>query len=459
MPQHMITFGPVQLKGSVDISGSKNATLPILAASLLIGAPVTLKNVAKLEDIKALIFLLSSLGVQVTHRHKELTLDTRQAHSTNLCPHTAGKIRASVLLLGPMLARFHQIRLPQPGGCKIGKRPIDFHLYAMEKFGAEITYEENCVIAMAPNGLRAGHVRFALPSVTATENALMAAVSATGTSIIENASTDSEVLELVRFLKEAGYEIELENQTFTVQSSPNLSQKDLNFTIMSDRMELGTWIAAAGMTQGHLRLKHQGFTQMQPVLEHAKKVGLVIDQKEGELIVDAQSQPLKPQSFKTGFYPDFPTDLQAPFAALNAALSGSWSLEETIWENRFHHINEFKKFGLNSLDIQAHKVLQTAGDKTSLLGAEVSGRDLRGTCALALLSLTAHGTSIIQNSHHISRGYQYFTEKLSALGATVKQYNTTELSGNKYTLEKLTPVQRETSLKFNSSHYTFEKLS
>lgn len=421
MSQHIVSLGPTKLNGQITISGSKNASLPILAASLLTKGPVRLSNVAKLKDISVLLSLLASLNVHVTLSKDLLVLDSSQAHFAELDSSQAGQIRASVLLLGPLLARFQHVVLPTPGGCKIGKRPIDFHLHAIEQLGAQIRYDGQNVIASAPHGLRGGRVVMPLPSVTATENALMAAIGAKGQTRIENPSQDSEVLELIRFLQAMGYSITIEKEAFTVISDGPITTQSVDFHIMSDRMEIGTWIAAAGITRSHISLKHSGFNQLDTVFSHARKIGILLDEQPGCLFVDGRG-PLQAQSFKTGFHPEFPTDLQAPFAALNASCPGPWSIEETIWESRFHHLEQFREFGIENLTLEKNLANYNSPHCSELIGSQVEGRDLRGTCALVLLSLAARGQSTIFQSHHIERGYQFFIEKLNILGANIKQY-------------------------------------
>lgn len=422
MSKHIISNGNVRLEGDVRISGSKNASLPILAACLLFSSKVRLKNLAQLKDISVLLSLLASLNVKLCFEQDHIELDVSEVEYHELPEQESSLIRASVLLLGPLLARFQKVSLPMPGGCKIGKRPIDFHLYAVEQLGATVQYDNDRVIATAPNGLRPGNIKFPLPSVTATENAIMAASLLHGTTTIENASKDSEVHDLVNFLKKSGIKIEVEDSTITVHGNGGLIDPPGEFTIMSDRMELGTWIAAAGITRSKLTLTHEKISQLETVIDHAESVGIHIHQFPGYMIVDAR-YALKAQSFTTGFHPDFPTDLQAPFAALNATCPGSWSIKETIWENRFHHIEQFIKFGVNTVHIDHQKVTNKEKFPCRLVGATVYGKDLRGTCSLLLLSLVAEGKTYIIDSQHIERGYQNFIEKLNKLGASIQQIN------------------------------------
>lgn len=421
MKKHIITNGPTKLKGSVTASGSKNASLPIIAACLLFQSTVKLNNIARLKDISVLLGLLASLNVKLSFDSDGITLDTSDVKNISLDQKQASLIRGSVLILGPLLARFHRVVLPMPGGCKIGKRPIDFHLKAMEQLGATIVYEEDRVIASAANGLIAGNITFPLPSVTATENALMAASLAPGVSTIENGSVDSEVLELVAFLKEAGVRIDIKGSTFIIQGHCAPLTKEVQFSIMSDRMEVGTWIAAAGITRSHISVKYLRLRQLETVIEHAREVGIKIEQKNHYLSIDATG-PLQAKSIKTGFEPEFPTDLQAPFAALNAASDGTWFIEETIWENRFDHIKQFKNLGVEHLLISGQKCQYLNQSASTIRSGTTTGKDLRGTCSLLLLSLKPKGSSTLIDSQHIERGYENFIEKLNSLGASIKQY-------------------------------------
>lgn len=420
MSKVIYSSGHTTLNGHVSVSGSKNASLPIIAACLLFNKPVHLKNIARLDDITTLLRLLSSMNVKLTFKKDSLLLDPTDARNVDLSQKDVGTIRASILLLGPILARFGSIKLPLPGGCSIGKRPVNFHLEALRALGATVSIEQNMIIGSAPKGLKGGSFSFPKPSVTATENALLAATLAKGQTTLHQASIEPEVLELVRFLQEAGVKITQHQSTITIEPSADLLVNNKPFTVLSDRMEVGTWIAAAGITRGKISIGFDALSDLDVVLSHARAMGMKIKKEENTFFVDA-SGPLMARSFTTGFGKLFPTDLQAPFAALNLTCDGPWSITETVWEDRFDHLKQAQLFGASALKFSQNTASYPLAIKPTLHGAVVTGNDLRGTCALAILSLAASGPSTILQSQHIGRGYQYFIEKINTMGATLRQ--------------------------------------
>jgi UDP-N-acetylglucosamine 1-carboxyvinyltransferase len=413
----IVSQGPVTLKGDVHVSGSKNASLPLLAASLLCKERVTFKNLPHLVDIGILVGLLSSLGTEATWINNGITLKHERNKELEINPGMANKIRGSLLLLGPLLARYGHVILPMPGGCPIGKRPIDFHLQALEKLGATFIIKDDQVHAFARNGLKGTKICFPKPTVTGTENIIMAACLARGNTIIENAACDNEVDELIRFLKSAGAMIERNQTTITIEGSDDLLIAKEPFTIVADRMEAGSLLAACGITKGTISLHYESCPGLEIILKHLTEMGMTISSTPTGITATAY-QGLKAKSFITEPHPGFPTDLQAPFMALNCISEGLSTIEERIWENRFFHADEFLKMGAR-LNIKDNKVYCDGGSEPH--GAIVQAQDLRGSCAILLLSLAAHGTTILHNNHHLDRGYAFFINKLNMLGGSISR--------------------------------------
>ena len=413
----IISSGPVTLQGSVEISGSKNASLPLLAASLLCDGPVNFSNIPTLSDIGIFVALLTSLGSYVEWVNKGIRIAHHQTSSLALSPALANKIRGSVLLLGPLIARYGKVQLPMPGGCPIGKRPIDFHLMALEQLGARFYNTPQGVCGEAPSGLRGATIRFPKPTVTGTENLIMAACLATGTTQLENCAHDPEVDELIRFLVSAGANIQREDDRIIIEGSQSLLKAPSNFSIVADRMEAGSFIAACGMTQGSIELIYDQCPGLEPVLDHVTAMGMSLSQSSKGLSVKS-NQRLKARSFTTLPHPGFPTDLQAPFMALNCVSEGCSVIEEQIWENRFFHAEEFLKLGA-TLSIVGNQV-HISGTR-NLKANIVSAQDLRGSCALLLMALVAQGETILLNNHHLDRGYEFIVNKLNALGANIRR--------------------------------------
>ncbi len=420
----IISKGPRKIEGVVRVSGSKNASLPLLTATLLCEGSVDLINIPNLTDIGILINILQKLGTKINWSEHSLKLTHEQNEEKKIIPEKlANKIRGSILLLAPMLARYKEVILPMPGGCPIGQRPIDFHLYALEQLGAHFEIHEDSVKGVAPNGLTGGIIKFPKPTVTGTENALMAAVVAKGDTEIFNPAFDSEIDELIRFLILCGAKIHKTKDTIQIQGKGSLLQapKEL-FSVFADRMEAGSLLAACAITGGSISLKYDKCPGLEPVIDHLKKMGMKI-----EIMLDGLKaevvQPLTAVSFITAPHPGFPTDLQAPFMALNCVAQGPSFIEEKIWEKRFFHAEGFKKMGAN-LVIHENRVDIIGGNK--LYGALVEAHDLRGSCALLILSMIAQGTTIMLSPQHLDRGYEFFINKLNMLGAEFNKKTMTE---------------------------------
>lgn len=419
--------GPCKLQGAVPIAGSKNASLPLLASSLLFNGELKLRNVPDLIDIGVLLNLMRDLGSCVVIEHQQLSLTHQaQGKAPHICPQKASKIRGSVLLLAPLLGRYGEILLPLPGGCHIGKRPIDFHLYALEQLGAQFSLLPQGIYGHLPRGhFTGGHIIFPKPTVTGTENALMAAAVAQGTTCIENHAQDDEVHELITLLQQCGVAIETSEDAIEVQGVGRLlTPPPESFEVCADRMEAGTFLAACGITQGDILLKYRRCPGLETVLEHLDAMGMSLSLNENGLHASVL-QPLKARSFTTAPHPGFPTDLQAPFLALNCVSDGKSVVEETIWENRFLHAKEFLKMGAQ-LEVMPNQT--SIQGVRELHGAEIQAHDLRGSAASILLSLRAKGPSLILGAEsHFERGYSFFLEKLSRLGAKLEKTTATRL--------------------------------
>lgn len=414
--------GPCRLKGEVPISGSKNASLPLIASSLLFDGPVIFENVPDLVDIGVLLHLMRDLGSQISIAPKTWELSHRmQERTPQICPQKAAKIRGSVLLLAPLMGRYGEVLLPLPGGCNIGKRPINFHLYALEQLGAEFSILPQGIYGSLPHGhFTGGTIIFPKPTVTGTENALMAAAVAIGTSCIENAAQDHEVHELIAFLKQSGVPIEVSEDVIEVQGmGAVLTPPTQPFAIAADRMEAGTFLAACGITEGEILLCFDRCPGLEPVLHHLETMGMSLSHCEKGLHASVL-QPLQARSFTTAPHPGFPTDLQAPFLALNCVSAGASIVGETIWENRFLHAQEFLKMGAILTTSPSHVHIK---GQEKLHGAELWAHDLRGSAASILLSLRADGPSWIHGAEqHYERGYSFFLEKLCRLGARLESH-------------------------------------
>lgn len=412
--------GPCRLKGDVPISGSKNASLPLIASTLLFEQEVSLKNIPHLLDIGVLLGLLRDLGSSITVEPSALRFHHEQQKRTPLiCPQKAAKIRGSVLLLAPLLGRYGEILLPLPGGCNIGKRPINFHLYALEQLGAEFSILPQGIYGCLPDGqFHGGKICFPKPTVTGTENALMAAAIAHGTTCIENAAQDDEVHELIQLLQLSGVNIESHEDVIEVIGMGSLLKAPSEpFSIAADRIEAGTFLAGCGITEGEIFLRFERCPGLEPVLSHLESMGMSLSSCQGGLRASVL-QPLKAVSFTTEPHPGFPTDLQAPFLALNCVSKGRSIVTETIWENRFLHAAEFAKMGAQVSADPKHVKIQGVNE---LHGAEMFAHDLRGSAATLLLTLRAKGPSIIHHAEkHYERGYSFFLEKLNRLGASLK---------------------------------------
>ena len=409
--------GGVPLAGDVPISGAKNAALPVLAATLLADGPVILSNVPHLNDITTTVKLLTQMGVEVVlHDGERLEIDSSRV--TNLvAPYELVKtMRASILTLGPLLGRYGRADVSLPGGCAIGARPVDLHVKALQAMGASIEIENGYIRARAKRLVGARLVLDTV-TVTGTENLLMAAVFARGETMIENAAREPEVIDLAKFLIAMGARIEGEGTT-TIRVQGVESLTGVDYSIMPDRIETGTYLVAAAVTGGRIRVRKTAPETLDAVLQKLRAAGASIETGADWISLDMQGRRPLAVDVSTAPYPAFPTDMQAQFCALNAIAEGSGVITETIFENRFQHALEMQRMGAD-MTVRGNTVLIRGVE--ALKGAEVMATDLRASASLVLAGLAARGKTTVARIYHIDRGYERLEEKLSRLGARIRR--------------------------------------
>jgi UDP-N-acetylglucosamine 1-carboxyvinyltransferase len=409
--------GGVPLAGDIAISGAKNAALPVLAAGLLADGPVMLSNVPHLNDVTTTVKLLRQMGVDVVfHDGVSIELDSTGV-SKFVAPYELVKtMRASILTLGPLLGRYGQADVSLPGGCAIGARPVDLHVNALKAMGASIEIAEGYIRARAKR-LRGARIVLDTVTVTGTENLLMAAVLARGETVIENAAREPEVLDLARFLTRMGAKIEGAGTTMIrIQGVDSLA--GVEYSIMPDRIESGTYLVAAAVTGGRIRIRKTEPETLDAILQKLEAAGATIEVGPDWVSLDMEGRKPAAVNVSTAPYPGFPTDMQAQFCALNAIAQGSGTITETIFENRFQHALELQRMGAQ-VTVRGNTVVIHGVE--SLTGAEVMATDLRASASLVLAGLAARGRTIVARIYHIDRGYECLEEKLSQLGARIRR--------------------------------------
>jgi UDP-N-acetylglucosamine 1-carboxyvinyltransferase len=413
---NLVIQGGAKICGDVDISGAKNAVLPILAASLLIPQRVMLHNIPHLNDVTTMVALLGRLGVTFTVQDP-LSLCVDSLNVTNCCaPYDLVKtMRASILVLGPLLARHGHAEVSMPGGCAIGSRPVDVHIKGMRALGAEVDVRDGFILARATGRLTGAEIDLGKITVTGTENILMAAVLAKGRTVIHNAACEPEVSDLACFLNKAGACISgVGTETLVIDGVSELGA--VEYSIMPDRIEAGTYLVAAMMTAGSIRLSKVNPAHLKIVLETLSDAGAVIDTGHDWISLDMEGRRPKAVDINTAPYPDMPTDMQAQFLAMNAIAEGTSIVTENVFENRFMHVPELKRMGAN-IEFD-HSVARIIG-VPRLKAAPVMATDLRASAALVLAGLSAEGTTVVDRVYHLDRGYERIEEKLSALGVKI----------------------------------------
>jgi UDP-N-acetylglucosamine 1-carboxyvinyltransferase len=412
--------GPSTWDGEIQIDGAKNACLPIMAATLLIDGKVTVANVPPLCDIYSMKALLEDLGISAQYQDRVLVTAAKEGLSSVASYELVKKMRASILVLGPLLAKTGWAKVSLPGGCAIGARPVDQHIKFMEALGASVTVSEGFVIAKAPeSGLKGCDYTFDMPTVTGTENAVMAAVLAKGRSILRNAATEPEVLCLIDFLVACGAKIKTSKYLIEIEGVASLNAPDSMFKVIGDRMEAGTYLMGAMMTRGKIKLKGVLPSHMTYVLDLMRQAGAEIQCHESEQVIELEmrSRP-KAVSITTDIYPGFPTDLQAQWMALAVVSEGECTITETIFENRMMHACELMRMGAK-IDIHGNQAVVKGVE--SLTGAPVMASDLRASASLVLAACCAKGETVVQRIYHIDRGYADIERKLSSAGVNISR--------------------------------------
>ncbi len=415
----LIINGGVPLSGMIRIAGSKNAVLPILAGTILASDIVTVHNVPHLQDVTTTMGLLGRMGSTITICEKmSIEVDPTTMSNTFAPYELVRTMRASILVLGPLLAKFGEAEVSLPGGCAIGARPVDLHLKGLEQMGVEIIVENGYIKAKAPNKRLTG-ARIVLDqvTVTGTENLMMAASLADGITVLENAAREPEVVDLADFINEMGGKVEgAGTDTITIEGVEKLNGCD--YTVLPDRIETGTYLVAAAVTGGKILLKDTDPSLLDSVIAKLKEAGATIDIGEDWIELDMEGRKPKAVSVKTSPYPGFPTDMQAQFCVLNSIAIGTGTVTETVFENRFMHIQEIMRMG-SKVKVEGNTAIIEGIDK--LQGAQVMATDLRASASLVLAGLIADGETIVDRIYHIDRGYDHIEEKLACVGAAIKR--------------------------------------
>ncbi len=418
MDKLMITGGK-PLHGELRVSGAKNAALPILAGTLLSETPVTVGNVPHLLDITTTMELLGRMGIGLTVDEKlNIEVDTSSIQS-HVAPYDLVKtMRASILVLGPLVARFGQAEVSLPGGCAIGGRPVNIHLQGLTQMGADISVRNGYIHASAKR-LKGCRLVLDMVTVTGTENLMMAAALAEGTTIIENAAREPEVVDLANFLNMMGAKIHgAGTDILEIEGVQSLSAGGQTYRVMPDRIEAGTYLVAAAMTGGKIKLKDARSDILDSVLQKLREAGAKIICTEDTIELDMAGMRPHAVSLRTAPYPAFPTDMQAQLMAMNAVADGVSVITETIFENRFMHVQELQRMGAD-ITVESHTAIIRG--KPLLTGAEVMATDLRASASLVLAALVAEGQTVVDRIYHIDRGYECIEEKLSQLGAEIRR--------------------------------------
>jgi UDP-N-acetylglucosamine 1-carboxyvinyltransferase len=415
----LIITGGTTLSGELRISGAKNAALPILAATLLSEAPVTVGNIPHLHDITTTMELLGRMGVRLLIDEKmNIEVDTSTINSFEAPYELVRTMRASILVLGPLLARFGEAHVSLPGGCAIGTRPVDLHIDGLLKMGADITVDGGYIHAKAKR-LKGCRLVLGQVTVTGTENLMMAAALAEGTTIMENAAREPEVTDLAHFLNAMGAKISgIGTDILVIEGVENLGLDSISYNILPDRIETGTYLVAAAITGGKVKLKNTQPHTLDAVLDKLQEAGADIQTGEDWISLDMHGKRPKAVSLRTAPYPAFPTDMQAQFIALNSIAEGTGVVTETIFENRFMHVQELQRMGA---DIKLESNTAICRGVKKLTAAPVMATDLRASASLVIAALAAHGDTRVDRIYHIDRGYDHIEEKLSQLGATIRR--------------------------------------
>lgn len=413
----LIVNGGVPLKGEIRASGAKNAALPVICASLLAHEPLTIANVPHLRDITTTLGLLSQIGVDFLVGEKmAIEADASKVHTLRAPYEMVKTMRASILVLGPLLARFGEAEVSLPGGCAIGSRPVNLHIKGLQAMGAEIEIDQGYIKARAKR-LKGARIFMDMVSVTGTENLMMAAALADGVTVIENAAREPEIVDLARCLTGMGARIRgAGSDVISIEGVERLGGG--YHSVIPDRIETGTFLVAAAMTGGNVRIRQTDPRLLDAVLEKLRDAGAIVDAGDTWVSVDMQGRRPRAVDVRTAPYPAFPTDMQAQFLAMNTIADGVATVTETIFENRFMHVQELQRMGAD-VDLRGNTAVVRGVDK--LRAAPIMATDLRASASLVLAALVAEGETEVQRIYHIDRGYECIEEKLAGLGARIKR--------------------------------------
>ena len=415
--QKLEVFGASKLKGQINISGSKNASLPILAATLLSKRKIYLNNLPQVRDIETMLMLLKSLGSKIKKKNKSIVIDNLNQKKHFASYNLVKTMRGSILVLGPLLAKFKKAKVSSPGGCSIGVRPIDIHLKALSKLGVRYKIEQGYVIANAPKGLIGAKIRFPKISVGATENLIIAASLAKGKTILSNCAIEPEIKDLVNFLTKMGCNIKWTGKR-SLKIIGVSEIKETTYTVMFDRIEAGTYLIAAAITEGNLKIKNIISNVIKSEIDILKKTGARINVKKNEIHIIGNKK-IKSVNIKTAPFPDgLATDLQAQMMVLLCKANKKSVIQENIFENRFMHVAELNRMGAKIL-INGNKAIVEGN--TNFAPAEVMATDLRASVSLILAALTAKGKSVINRIYHLDRGYENIEKKLKKVGVKIRR--------------------------------------
>ena len=413
--EKLLIKGGKSLSGEIDCSGAKNAALPVIAASILSSDDITLKNLPYLQDITTMFELIGSMGADISLDEKmNFKLNTSNLSNLEARYELVKTMRASILVLGSMVAKYGYAKIALPGGCAIGSRPVNYHLNALEKLGAEISLKSGYIEAKAKK-LIGAEIEFEGVTVTGTENLMMAASLAKGVTILTNVAKEPEISDLADFLNSMGARISgAGTDEIRIEGVEKLS--GTSFTIPADRIEAGTYLVAAALTNGEITINKIDPSRMGAIIQTLMEVGAVIDSNEKSISLDMTKNNIKPVDIVTAPFPGFPTDMQAQFTVLNCMGKGESHVKETIFENRFMHVQELNRMGT---DITINGTTAVINGVKSISGAQVMATDLRASASLILAGLVAKGETIVDRIYHIDRGYERIEEKLSNLGAEI----------------------------------------
>ena len=414
----LLIKGGCELHGEIYASGSKNSALPILAASLLADTPLKVGNLPHLNDVTTMLELLGSMGVDVMlSDDMEVQVDTSSIDNLNARYELVKTMRASILVLGPLLAKFQKAIVALPGGCAIGSRPVNLHIDAMRAMGADINIEDGNIVASVDGRLKGAKIMFEPVSVTGTENVIMAACLAEGTTVIENGAREPEVIDLANCLIGMGAQIEgAGSDVITVNGVDRLN--GTTFSVMPDRVEVGTYLTAVAMAGGKVKIKQAKPEYLSSVITKLESAGALFTLEDNSVEISMKKRKPNAVSLTTGPYPSFPTDMQAQFVSLNSIAEGNSTVTETVFENRFMHVQEIARMGGN-ITLKGNTAVIEGIEK--LKGAPVMATDLRASASLVLAGLVAEGSTVIDRIYHIDRGYERIEEKLKMLGADIER--------------------------------------